>query len=79
MQHLSRWSVYGVYCAQLWWIVLCWCCLQALQRTTPLMRQQQAYKYTGQRTNFFALIRFDLMLDENDDTYLIEVCERCEV
>jgi hypothetical protein len=38
------------------------------------MRQQQAYKYTGQRTNFFTLFRFDFMLDENHDIYLIEVC-----
>lgn len=47
--------------------------LQALQKTTPLMRQQQAYRYTPLRTNFFTLLRFDFMLDENLDTYLIEV------
>jgi hypothetical protein len=50
---------------------------QALQKTTPLMRAQQAVKYTGQRTNFFSLLRFDFMLDENLDTYLIEVGSVC--
>lgn len=49
------------------------CLPQALQKTTPMMRAQQAIKYTGQRTNFFSLLRFDFMLDENLDTYLIEV------
>lgn len=38
-----------------------------------MMRAQQAIKYTGQRTNFFSLLRFDFMLDEDLDTYLIEV------
>jgi hypothetical protein len=51
--------------------------LQALQKTTPLMRQQQAYRYTPLRTNFFTLLRFDFMLDENLDTYLIEVRHTC--
>lgn len=56
---------------------LCALLPQALQKTTPLMRAQQAVKYTGQRTNFFSLLRFDLMLDENLDTYLIEVGSVC--
>lgn len=59
--------------SQKWWLDVQTAILQALQKTTPLMRAQQAVKYTGQRTNFFSLLRFDLMLDENLDTYLIEV------
>lgn len=47
--------------------------LQALEKTAPLMREQQAYRYTAQRTNFFTLVRFDFMMDENLDVYLIEV------
>lgn len=44
-----------------------------LQITTPDMRAQQAYHYTPLRTNFFTLLRFDFMLDEHGNTYLIEV------
>jgi hypothetical protein len=52
--------------------------LQALQLTTPQMRAQQASHYTALRTNFFTLLRFDFMLDEHADTYLIEVsCVDC--
>jgi hypothetical protein len=47
--------------------------LQVLQLTTRDMRAQQAYHYTPLRTNFFTLLRFDFMLDERGDTYLLEV------
>lgn len=47
--------------------------MQALQATTPAMREKQAERYAGQRANFFTLVRFDFMLDENKDVYLIEV------
>lgn len=46
---------------------------QVLQLTTPKMRQEQVARYTAQRTNFFALLRFDFMVDEHMLTYLIEV------
>ena len=49
--------------------------MQALQATAPAMREKQDERYTGQRANFFTLVRFDFMLDENKDVYLIEV--RC--
>jgi hypothetical protein len=50
--------------------------LQVLQAQNPKMRALQATHYTGQRTNFFTLLRFDFMLDQNANSYLIEVSPR---
>lgn len=41
------------------------------------MRRMEAAKFESTRTNFFTLLRFDFMVDEHLDTYLIEVRPFC--
>lgn len=56
-----------------WWLDVQSVIVQVLHAVTPKMEHVRSYYYPEQRSNFFTLIRFDFMLDENTDSYLIEV------
>ena len=49
--------------------------LQVLRKVVPKMRSEHAERFEDTR-NFFAFVRFDIMLDENQDVYVTEVRSR---
>jgi hypothetical protein len=48
-------------------------CVQTLQTLAPTIRKQRAEQYPDKTHNFFTLVRFDFMLDENHKNWLVEV------
>jgi len=55
-----------------WWLDVQSIIMQALQSSAHKMAMAQHYYFTASRTNWFSLLRFDMMMDERGRMFLME-------
>jgi hypothetical protein len=55
-----------------WWLDVQSIIMQALQSSAHKMAMAQHYYFTASRTNWFSLLRFDMMMDSRGGMFLME-------
>ncbi|WIA31923.1 hypothetical protein OEZ86_002783 [Tetradesmus obliquus] len=56
-----------------WWLDVQGTIVQVLQEAVPKMEAHRSYYYPAARANFFTMLRFDFLLGEQGNSYLLEV------